>query len=74
MMTETRKQWEKENKVFYGINLLKSTDIDIITYLDTVKQNGGSVQGAIKEAIRSYLASSGNNIYPQKSDMQETSD
>jgi len=74
MMTETRKQWEKENKVFYGINLLKSTDIDIITYLDTVKQNGGSVQGTFKEAIRSYIASSGNIYIPKKSDMQETGD
>jgi hypothetical protein len=74
MTKETRKQWEKENKSMYGINLLRSKDMDIISYLDTVKQNGGSVQGAIKEAIRFYLASSGNNIYPQKSDMQETSD
>ena len=74
MTTEARKQWEKENKMFYGINLQRSTDSDIISYLDTVKQNGGSIQGAFKEAIRFYLASSGNNIYPQKSDMQETSD
>jgi len=74
MTTEARKQWEKENKMFYGINLQRSTDSDIITYLDTVKQNGGSIQGAFKEAIRFYLAASGNNIYPQKSDMQETSD
>ena len=74
MTKKTRKQWEKENKSMYGINLLRSKDMDIISYLDTVKQNGGSVQGAIKEAIRFYLASSGNNIYPQKSDMQETSD
>lgn len=69
---ETNRQWMKENKVMYSINLMRSKDMDIITYLDTVKQNGGSIQGAIKEAIRFYLASSGNNIYPQKSDMQET--
>ena len=56
------------------MHLKQNTDMDIIEYLDTVKQNGGSVQGAMKEAIRFYLASSGNNIYPQKSDMQETSD
>lgn len=74
MTTEARKQWEKENKMFYGINLQRSTDSDIISYLDTVKQNGGSIQGAFKEAIRYYLAASGNNIYPQKSVMQETSD
>jgi hypothetical protein len=54
--------------------LMKSNDMDIISYLDTVKQNGGSVQGAIKEAIRSYLASSGNIYIPKKSDMQETGD
>ena len=56
MTTEARKQWEKENKMFYGINLQRSTDSDIITYLDTVKQNGGSIQGAFKEAIRFFLA------------------
>ena len=71
---ELNRKWVKENKSFYGISLMKSSDVDIITYLDTVKQNGGSIQGAIKEAIRFYLAESGNNIYPQKSDMQETSD
>jgi len=72
MRTEAERKWDKENKVFYGMYLMKSNDMDIISYLDTVKQNGGSIQGAIKEAIRFYLASSGNNIYPQKSDMQET--
>jgi hypothetical protein len=70
--SEAKKQWDKENKSYYSMYLMKSNDMDIISYLDTVKQNGGSVQGAIKEAIRFYLASSGNNIYPQKSDMQET--
>ncbi|ADY14183.1 hypothetical protein [Sphaerochaeta globosa] len=63
MRTEAERKWDKENKVFYGMYLMKSNDMDIITYLDTVKQNGGSVQGAIKEAIRYFLAHSGNNIY-----------
>jgi hypothetical protein len=74
LRSEAKKQWNKENKSNYSMYLMKSNDMDIISYLDTVKQNGGSVQGAMKEAIRFYLASSGNNIYPQKSDMQETSD
>jgi hypothetical protein len=74
MLSEARKQWDKENKVFYGINLTRNTDSDLITYLDTVKQNGGSVQGTFKEALRFYLASSGNIYIPPKSDMQETSD
>ena len=56
MLTEARKKWDKENKVFYGINLVRNTDMDIITYLDTVKENGGSIQGAFKEAIRFFLA------------------
>nr|WP_321298353.1 hypothetical protein [uncultured Sphaerochaeta sp.] len=56
MDKELRKTWEKNNKVFYGINLLKSTDSDIIDYLDTVKQNGGSIQGTLKEALRFFLA------------------
>ncbi len=36
--------------------LMKSNDMDIIDYLNTTKENGGSVQGAIKEAIRFFLA------------------
>jgi hypothetical protein len=56
MTTEARKQWEKENKMFYGINLQKRTDSDIIDYLNTVKENGGSIQGTFKEAIRFFLA------------------
>ena len=53
---ELNRKWVKENKSFYGISLMKSSDGDIITYLDTVKENGGSIQGAIKEAIRFFLA------------------
>lgn len=56
MRSEAQKQWDKENKSYYSMYLMKSNDMDIITYLDTVKQNGGSVQGAIKEAIRFFLA------------------
>jgi len=74
LRSEAKKQWDKENKSYYSMYLMKSNDMDIISYLDTVKQNGGSVQGAIKEAIRFYLASSGNIYIPPKSDMQETSD
>ena len=55
MATEDRKKWDKENKVFYCINLIRSTDSDIIDYLNTAKENS-SIQGAIKEAIRFFLA------------------
>jgi hypothetical protein len=53
---EAQRKWMKENKVFYGIHLMKNTDSDIIAYLDTVKANGGSMQGAFKDAIRFFLA------------------
>lgn len=53
---ELNKQWMKENKVMYSINLMRSTDMDIIDYINTTKENGGTVQGAIKEAIRFFLA------------------
>ena len=56
MRTEAEKKWDKENKVFYGMYLMKSNDMDIIDYLNTTKENGGSIQGAIKEAIRFFLA------------------
>lgn len=45
-------QWEKENAMRFSVKFLKSTDADIIAYLNTVE----SKQGAIKAALRYYIA------------------
>ena len=52
-----RKEWESENRVYVGMFLMKSTDADIITYLDGCKSKGESRQGTIKRCIRSAIAS-----------------
>ena len=45
--TEARKAWTKANTVFIGVKLQKSTDADILEYLEG-KQN----QTEIKKALR----------------------
>jgi hypothetical protein len=45
-------EWTKENRRFFGVNLMINTDADIISWLE--KQS--SMQGAIKDALRSYIA------------------
>ena len=47
MESEARKKWLKENTEFIGIRLQKSTDADILQYLEG-KQN----QTEIKKALR----------------------
>lgn len=44
-------EYNKVNKMHYGLNLMKSTDKDIIEVLE--KQD--SKQGFIKEALRHYI-------------------
>jgi hypothetical protein len=47
MESEARKKWVKENTVFIGVKLQKSTDADILQFLEG-KQN----QTEIKRALR----------------------
>lgn len=47
MESEARKKWLQENTVFIGMRLQKSTDADILQYLEG-KQN----QTEIKKALR----------------------
>jgi hypothetical protein len=73
MTTEARKEWEKKNKVMYGMNLLKSKDGDIIEYLESVKADKTqTVQSAMKEAIRFYLAHRDSAYISTSSDPIET--
>lgn len=49
-------EWNKENKVFIGLSLMRSTDSDIIGYLDKEISKGKSRQGVIKEALREKIS------------------
>lgn len=55
---ENDKAWRKENTVFIGLSLMKSTDSDIIGYLDKEVAAGKSRQGVIKEALREKIEKS----------------
>lgn len=48
--SEAKRKWQKENTVFIGVKLQKSTDADILKFLDG-KQN----QTTIKLALREYM-------------------
>ena len=48
--SEKKRKWQKENTVFIGVKLQKSTDADILKFLDG-KQN----QTTIKLALREYM-------------------
>lgn len=50
--TEARKAWTKENTVHFGIKLQRSTDADILRYLE-----GKSIQTEIKRGLRLLIAS-----------------
>ncbi len=50
MASEKRKAWEKENTAVISMKLQKSTDADILRYLD-----GESKQTVIKAALREYM-------------------
>ena len=48
--SEAKQKWQKENTVVVSLKLQKSTDADILQYLD------GKVKNAIiKAAIREYI-------------------
>ena len=54
--SEAKRKWQKENTVFFGIKLQKTTDADIIEFL----QNK-SKQTVIKAALREYMTTHPEN-------------
>ena len=50
MWSESRKKWEKENTVCLSMKLQKTTDKDLLEYLE-----GKTKQAGIKEALRFYI-------------------
>jgi len=49
--SEAKRKWQKENTVMIPVKLQKSTDADILQYLEGKKR-----QTVIKEALREYIA------------------
>ena len=50
MESEARKKWARENTVVYTYRLQKSTDADIIAFLE-----GKAKQTIVKAALREYM-------------------
>ena len=59
--SEAKRKWQKENTVFIGVKLQKSTDADILKFLDG-KQN----QTTIKLALREYMENHKEENAPDK--------
>ena len=53
--SEAKRKWQKENTVFIGVKLQKSTDADILQFLE-----GKANQTTIKAALREYMANHPN--------------
>ena len=55
--SEAKKKWQKENTVFIGVKLQKSTDADIIEFLrnGVNKEENIGYQTIIKAALREYM-------------------
>ena len=49
--SEAKRKWQKENTVFIGVKLQKSTDSDILQFIE-----GKQRQTVIKAALREYMA------------------
>ena len=50
-------EWKKEHTVFLGMRLQKSTDADLLAWLD---EHGSSKQGEIKRLMRIAIAAEQN--------------
>ena len=59
--SEAKRKWQKENTVFIGVKLQKSTDADILKFLEG-KQN----QTTIKLALREYMENHKEENAPDK--------
>lgn len=50
--SKAKREWDANNTVFIGLKLNRNTDSDLLEFLETAP----SKQGAIKEALRAYIA------------------
>ena len=55
--SEAKRKWQKENTVQISVKLQKTTDKDILDYLD-----GKQKQTVIKAALREYIENHKNDI------------
>ena len=61
--SEAKRKWQKENTVFIGVKLQKTTDADILRFLD-----GKARQTVIKAALREYMINHSSSDQPTEED------
>lgn len=61
MARDYKKQaaWKRANQVYIGLALSKSTDADIVDYMDQKIQEGETKQGIIKRSLRHTMQGEG---------------
>ena len=53
--------WKKENQVYIGLTLSKTTDADIIGYVERKMEEGETKQGVVKRCIREAIDREGQH-------------
>jgi len=50
--SEAKKRWDKENTVFIGLKLVKTTDADILSAFDPTKPKQMQIKAWIRKALK----------------------
>ena len=53
--SEAKKNWIKENTIIFSVKLMKRTEDDIISFLNSNLQKGIGRNATIKLALREYI-------------------
>ena len=56
-------EWKRKNQVFIGLSLSRSTDSDIIGYMDRKIAEGETKQGIIKRSLRNTMRDEGYSSF-----------
>lgn len=54
-----RREWDSLNTVLIGVRLMRTTDADIISYIENKVSEGETKQGVIKRSLRSTMEAEG---------------
>ena len=54
-----RREWDSLNTVLIGVRLMRTTDADIIGYIENKVSEGETKQGVIKRSLRSTMEQEG---------------
>ena len=56
---KNRAAWDKEHTMLVSVRLMKSTDADIVDYIEDKASQGETKQGIIKRCIRTTMQGEG---------------